>query len=104
SFATTWTVDVNGGPGSQFTDIGSAVAASAPGDVILVRSGTYPAFVTSKGLTILGLGIVSVNGQIALVGVPQFERTALLALQTQSLVVDSCAGPVLVQDVQVHGE
>jgi hypothetical protein len=104
ALASTLVVDANGGPGAQFLDIGSAVAAAAPGDVILVHAGTYPAFVSSKGLTILGQGAVIVNGQIALVGVPQFERSALLALQTQSLIVDSCSGPVLVQDVQVHGE
>lgn len=46
-------VDVTGGPGSQFTQIGFAVQAAAEGDVILVRPGSYnPVFLGDKSLTI----------------------------------------------------
>src|SRR5262245_8720216 len=34
-------VDAAGGPGSGFTTIGAAVAASANGDFVLVRAGSY---------------------------------------------------------------
>ena len=52
--AGTWIVDVNNGPGTNFTDLPPAIAAAAPGDVLLVRGGTYSPFTLSKGLTILG--------------------------------------------------
>jgi hypothetical protein len=104
ALATTWIVDASGGPGSQFTDIGAAINAASPGDVILVLPGTYPGFATSKGLAIIGQGSVIVNGQAAIVGVPSGERTALIALTTVTLVVDSCAGPVLVQDVHATSQ
>ncbi|MFH1998748.1 MAG: hypothetical protein ABIK28_03660 [Planctomycetota bacterium] len=50
--ATTWIVDDNGGPGIDFTDIGSAVSAATPGDLIVVRNGMYASFNLDKGLTI----------------------------------------------------
>ncbi|MEM7202663.1 MAG: hypothetical protein AAF628_20510 [Planctomycetota bacterium] len=50
---TTWIVDESGGPGAQFTELPPAVSAAAPGDVILIRSGTYDApSQLSKGLTL----------------------------------------------------
>ncbi len=52
--AGTWIVDQNGGPGVHFTDLPPAIAAALPGDVILVRGGSYTPFTLTKGLTILG--------------------------------------------------
>ncbi|MEM7206075.1 MAG: hypothetical protein AAF628_37820 [Planctomycetota bacterium] len=54
----TWVVDQAGGPGSQFTQIAPAVTAAANGDIIVIRSGTYFGFATSKALTLLGEGDV----------------------------------------------
>lgn len=48
----TWTVD-DDGP-ADFDQIGTAVAAAAAGDVLLVEPGTYDGFVLEKRLTILG--------------------------------------------------
>jgi len=57
---TTWIVDAGGGPGAQFADLPSAVAAAADGDTIVVREGPFgegaTPFVTDKGLTIVGEG------------------------------------------------
>jgi len=53
--ATTWVVDINNGPGTNFTSIGAAIAAASPGDVILVRAGAYfESLVLSKGVNIVG--------------------------------------------------
>ena len=56
----TWTVNAGGGPGVDFTDLPTAVAAASSGDTILVQTGPFgegaTPFSTSKGLTIVGVG------------------------------------------------
>lgn len=56
----TWIVNAGGGPGVNFTDLPSAVAAASSGDTILVQTGPFgegaTPFSTSKGLTIVGVG------------------------------------------------
>lgn len=42
-------VDDDGGPGVDFADLGSAIAAALPGDTVLVRDGTYAAYDTTPG-------------------------------------------------------
>lgn len=51
----TWIVDAANGPGTDFTDLPPAVQAANPGDLVLVRTGTYSAFVTAKGLRIVAV-------------------------------------------------
>lgn len=50
----TWVIDVANGPGADFTDLPTAVAAAVTGDTLVVRPGTYTGFETNQGLTILG--------------------------------------------------
>jgi hypothetical protein len=51
------TVAMNPGPGVDFTSLPAAVAASGPGDVLLVGPGTFQPFsVTGKDLHIFGAG------------------------------------------------
>lgn len=52
--AGTWIVDDDGGPGVDFTSIAGAVAAAAPGDLILVKPGAYGTFWVNKPLKIVG--------------------------------------------------
>lgn len=57
---TIWVVDASNGPGTNFTDLPAAVAASTSGDTILVRAGTYSGFnVAGKALTVRGAGAAS---------------------------------------------
>lgn len=56
----TFVVNAAGGPGVNFLDVPSAVAAASDGDTILVFTGPQgqglASFATSKGLTIVGVG------------------------------------------------
>lgn len=55
SLATTWVVDAAGGAGSNFTTINAALAAAAPGDVIVVKAGAYfESLTVNVGVTIVG--------------------------------------------------
>ncbi len=65
---TTWVVDRLNGLGTNFTDLPAAVAAAAPGDILLVRYidpllTAYTATTISRALTLIGTG-----GQPGLVG------------------------------------
>jgi hypothetical protein len=57
--ASTWIVDVNNGPGTDFTQISSAIAGVSAGDTLLVRTGSYATFVLDKQLAIVAIGAVS---------------------------------------------
>ncbi len=81
----TWVVDAAGGPGANFTDVPPAVAAAAPGDTLLIRSGTYtPPIAISKGLTLSpeSSGDVAVFSPATLdiAGLPMGQRCALKSL------------------------
>ena len=59
--AQTFIVDVNSGPGTNFTSIAAAVAAVPDGAVLEVRPGTYAAFtIQNKSLTVFGQAGVQV--------------------------------------------
>jgi hypothetical protein len=78
ALATTYVVDDNGGPGVDFTTISAAVAAAQPGDLILVLDGTYSGFTLTKGLTVMGSGVVTVQGAIEIANVPAGIRAQVL--------------------------
>lgn len=91
-------VDDNGP--SDFVDLPSAVAATVPGDVLVVRAGSYGATVISKGITVLCDDAVSVP-QLDITGVPAGQVAVISAIQTPELTVTSCGGTVILQHVQV---
>ena len=104
AFCTTWIVDINNGPGTNFTNIQAAIAASAPGDVLIVRAGTYSPFTLSRGLSIIGQGTVTTSGHIFLNALPVGEVAILSNVQPfysppEVVQVDGCAGTVLLQNV-----
>ena len=64
----TWIVDLQNGPGTNFVDLQSAVAAAAPGDTLLVGYvdpllASYSGTTIDKALTVVGIG-----GQPGIVG------------------------------------
>jgi len=60
SAADTLVVDVDGGPGSDFTAIKDAVDAAADGDTVLVRPGTYSG-ARNRGMDFFGRSLVVVS-------------------------------------------
>ena len=100
----TWIVDQANGAGANFTNIPPAIAAAAPGDVIIVRAGTYSPFTLTHGLSLLGQGSVRISGTIAVNAVPAGEVALLYNVEPEwsadwgkVIQVNGCAGTVLLQ-------
>jgi hypothetical protein len=109
-----YVVDSSGGAGSDFLDIPPAIAAADPGDVLVVRPGTYSGFVLEKPLSILGGSVVvtgatvvrNVAGTMGLVGTGRYLRADLSASLFElvfpsglevtdcdaAVVIDGCSG------------
>lgn len=102
AFANTFVIDDDGGPSVDFTDLPPAIAAAAPGDVLLVRAGNYTSFTLSKGILILGAAGAFVGGPssvIAVDSVPAGQIAVLADLKTGTLRVKDCTGTVVAQRV-----
>lgn len=92
-------VDASNGPGTNFTDIPPAVAAALPGDVIVVRAGSYNAFTVDRRLTVVGQGTVVVNGALSFTNLVAGQRAAVVNVLPSDVVVANCQAPVILQDV-----
>ena len=105
-------VDAAGGAGAAFTDLPAAVAAAAPGDTVLVRSGAYSPFtLDGKGLFVLAdTGAdVAIDGTVAVRNLPAGQSVMLRGLATgavlhEGLLVEDCAGGVRVEDCSFTGQ
>ncbi len=101
----TFVVAPSPGNGVDFVDIPPAVAAAAPGDLIVVRAGTYSGFTVREGIRILGEGAIC--GSVEVRSIPVSEQCSLTGLtidgdsQSGSFTVADCVGPVLIQDVRL---
>src|SRR5262245_45172512 len=84
-------VDAAGGPGSDFTDVPSAVSAAVDGDVLLVRSGSYLVDELAIALDGKGLTLVADSGASVAVG----------SLDVQDLPAGHFT---LLQGLDLHGE
>jgi len=99
ALANTLVVDAAGGPGSQFNDIATAIAASSSGDVILVRAGAYSPFTVDRGIVIVGSTGVLVTGGVSVTGIVAAERAATVDVDVGALTVTHCRGPVILQNI-----
>lgn len=99
----TYVVDDSGGPGVSFTSIQSAITAAAPGDVLVVRAGSYGAFTLDKELTIVGVTGVLVTQVSRVLNVSAPDGVRLAELQMAGLEISGCSGPVLCDQVNVIG-
>jgi hypothetical protein len=102
------------GSGAQFTQIQAAIDAAVEDDVILVMPGTYQAIVVSKPLRILGdgTGVVRIQAQGSQYGAWIHDIAAgkelvlsgvEVAGSTDLVLLQNCAGTVVLSDVQVLG-
>lgn len=94
--------------GADHAQIASALAAALPGDVVLVRAGTYAPFaIDGFGVTVLadaGANVV-VQGPVAVRNVPSGACVVLAgvrvgATNTTAITVEDCAGSVRLVDAQ----
>lgn len=102
-----WVVDADGRPGSDFTDLPTAVAAAIPGDTLLVRTASVPyaAFTTDKGLRILGAGDTAIvsyrfNPAVTVTSLPAWQSFTMDGFvvpteQAFEMVLQNCAGRVV---------
>jgi hypothetical protein len=114
--AQTFIVDSQNGPGTNFTDLFTAVSAVPSGSTLHVRPGSYNAFANSgKSLTIIGQPSATgtfptINGHALFPGpiissVPAGGRFVLSGFQVSGpsmpaeFRVSGCAGPVLLEDL-----
>lgn len=96
AFATTYVVDASGGAGSNFLDIPPAIAFASPGDVLLVRPGSYSGFTLDKPLAIVGpSGGVTVHGSTVVQNLVAGSVASLVALNIDSLQIAHCDATVI---------
>lgn len=116
----TWIVDAANGPGTDYTDVGPALAAAAHGDVVVVRAGVYAFATTSKGVRMLGRGMPVLRGasptdSFVVRGVPAGQTfvmqgftldgqdpTVPIPPPAPPLRIEKCAGLVHLLEVAVH--
>ncbi|QDU83408.1 hypothetical protein Pla163_05070 [Planctomycetes bacterium Pla163] len=107
-------VDDDGGVGVNFLDLPAAVAAATDGETLLVKPGTYSAFVLfDKGIDIVadtsgGTGTVTCNGGPSIRQLSAGKRATLRGLKIVNaneagLQIKSCAGDVWIEDCKMTG-
>jgi len=99
---TTHFVDPAGGAGIH-TDIQSAIAAAAHGDIIDVAPGVYAPFTCSKGVTIIGTVGADVMPDSTLQNLPSGRQIMLADLHVRGIEVLSCDGVVAFNGVTFGG-
>ncbi len=97
------------GPGQPFTSIQVAVSSASPGDIVLVKSGTYGGF-TIDGVAV---SVVADVGQIVMVtagtgsigvqNIPAGSFVSLSGLSARSLSASSMLGSLRVNGVHLDG-
>ena len=100
--AGTFIVD-DDGP-ADFPDVPAAIAAAAPGDLILVRDGNYSSFILEEGVAIVADGGAEPQwdeGFAWVRNVPAGQTAALAGLNLQTLRIQACDGTVLVDDCEL---
>ena len=94
------TYTVGPGPGTDFPDIPSAIAAAQAGDVLLVQAASYAGgFTLDKGLTILGYGAVALSGPATVTTIPAGQRAVLVNLSVAGVDIERSAGLIVLQYV-----
>ncbi|MBL8695068.1 MAG: hypothetical protein JNJ88_13320 [Planctomycetes bacterium] len=113
-------VDDQPGPGVNFTSLQAAHDAAAPGDILLVKSGTYQGLTVSKGITVtadkgalvnvsaafFGIGVVVSNipsGQSVVLREIHIKNEDLSLFSSQAFTILNCNGSVLLDHCSATG-
>lgn len=107
-------VDIAGGPGSQFTQIGDAVQAAEPGATILVRPGVYSNQIQiTKPVRIFGVPrrvVLRGTGSFTIRDIGLGESVLLRGIDEDysqpfwyGIGVTNCTGSITCEDVDVEG-
>ena len=99
------------GPSPDYNEIGPAVSAAQPGDVVRVWPGSYQVFTVDKSLTVVRAtanGTVAVQGTVRVKDLTADERVELVGVQAAGvdgpgLIVSSCAGSVRLRECTFFG-
>ncbi|MFO0981543.1 MAG: hypothetical protein U1E76_07280 [Planctomycetota bacterium] len=114
AFAKTWIVAKDGS--GDFTQVQPAIDAAQPGDVIVVREGTYGRIMVTKGVAIVGVGIGRTiiqqpggdgHDALGVTAVPKVQRTivANLTLEATSIAwVYESPGTFVCHRVELKGQ
>lgn len=94
----TYIVDVTGA--GDFVDLPSAFAIGEPGDVFLVRPGSYGSAAIQRGFSVLCDTGVSAP-VFAISGVPSGEVAVVSSLAAREIDVTGCAGTVILQHLDI---
>ncbi|MBL8722720.1 MAG: hypothetical protein JNK49_01670 [Planctomycetes bacterium] len=102
-------VDLNNGPGTNYTDLQTAIQAVPDGSSLWVRQGNYPAVtIAGKGLTILGVTSVSLGGlRISNLAASQTVAVSGIRFRTDAtLDIANAAGSVVIdgEDSLLNGQ
>jgi hypothetical protein len=89
-------VDATTARGTNSTDLPAAIAAAAPGDVLVVKPGNYSGFTLSKGLTIVGESGVNVTPAVTIANVAAGEVAVLSRIALRRANVFDCVGAVVI--------
>ena len=107
-------VDAASGPGSDYSDLQTALDAAASGDVLLMRAGSYSgASVTGKAVSVVADddASVQIDGRLRIVGTPIGSTTSIKGLnitspvgtQQPALQTKTCHGTLWVESCTLTG-
>ncbi len=95
-------VDVNGGPGVDFTQIQAAIDAAADGDVLLVKPGLYEQFALSKRLTVLAEPGAAARAVCRIQNLSADQQVVIDGLELVTLHVTNCSSAVLLSNLSIY--
>lgn len=92
AFAGTFTIDIHLGPGADFQEVTEALSSPlvVDGDTLLIRPGSYKRVISSKSVTMRGLG--------ATAGDVNFKGDNWL-----NSIFEDCTGPIRFSDLEFRG-
>jgi hypothetical protein len=98
--ADTIVVSSDGAPGSDYTNIQSAINAAQPGDLILIHPGSYTPFTLFKPLTLLASAPgVEVSGTSFVLHIQAGKVAALAGLELVGLELAQCPGTIVLDSI-----